>query len=73
MLLGVVRGLIFVVIGIYLIALVMVVLFSDQLIFQPQQAGYRDNAGILKLTSSGGGENIRNIPSESRRHVFCSL
>ena len=48
------RGLLLVVSGIYLIALIMAVFFSDQLIFHPQQAGYRDNPGILKLASSDG-------------------
>jgi fermentation-respiration switch protein FrsA (DUF1100 family) len=54
MLLVFLRGLLLVVIGIYLIALLTAVFFSEQMIFQPRQAGYRDNAGILKLTSSGG-------------------
>ncbi|MGA2648317.1 MAG: alpha/beta hydrolase [Candidatus Sulfotelmatobacter sp.] len=48
------RGVLLVVIGIYLIALLVAVFFSERLIFQPQQAGYRDNAAILKLTSSDG-------------------
>src|ERR1019366_7957662 len=48
------RGVLLVVIGIYLIVLIVAVFFSEQLIFQPQQAGYRDNAAILKLTSSDG-------------------
>ena len=46
------RGVLLVVIGIYLIALLVAVFFSERLIFQPQQAGYRDNAAILKLASS---------------------
>jgi fermentation-respiration switch protein FrsA (DUF1100 family) len=53
-LLAFLRGLLLIVIGIYLVALLVAVFFSEQLIFQPQRAGYRDNAGILKLTSSGG-------------------
>jgi fermentation-respiration switch protein FrsA (DUF1100 family) len=48
------RGVLLVVIGIYLIALLVAVFFSERLIFQPQQAGYRDDAAILKLTSSDG-------------------
>jgi len=48
------RGVIQVMIGIYLIALIVAAFFSDQMIFQPQQAGYRDNPAILKLTSSDG-------------------
>jgi fermentation-respiration switch protein FrsA (DUF1100 family) len=48
------RGLLLIVIGTYLIALIMAVFFSDQMIFHPQQAGYRDDARILKLTSSVG-------------------
>jgi len=48
------RGLVLVLLGLYLIALVIAIFFSDQLIFQPQQAGYRDNAEILKLKSSDG-------------------
>jgi fermentation-respiration switch protein FrsA (DUF1100 family) len=47
------RGLLLVVIGVYLIALIIAVFFSDQMIFHPQSAGYRDDAGILKLASSG--------------------
>lgn len=48
------RGLLLVVIGVYLIVLLTAVFFSEQMIFQPRQAGYRDDASILKLTSSGG-------------------
>jgi fermentation-respiration switch protein FrsA (DUF1100 family) len=48
------RGLLLVVIGIYFIALIMAVFFSDQMIFHPPRAGYRDKADILKLISSGG-------------------
>jgi abhydrolase domain-containing protein 17 len=55
MLLGtLLRGLLLVVVGLYLIALVIAAFFSEQMIFQPQRAGYRDNDGILKLTSSDG-------------------
>src|SRR5579864_9509320 len=32
----------------------MAVFFSDQMIFHPPRAGYRDKADILKLISSGG-------------------
>jgi alpha-beta hydrolase superfamily lysophospholipase len=42
------------VIGLYLTALVAAAVFSDRIIFRPQQAGYRDRPGILKLTSSDG-------------------
>lgn len=48
------RGLLLVVLGLYLIALVLGAFFSDRMIFQPQQPGYRDQANILKLTSSDG-------------------
>src|SRR2546426_4039713 len=48
------RGLLLVGVGLYLIALVMAAFFSEQMIFRPKRAGYRDNAGILKLTSSDG-------------------
>ena len=48
------RGLLLVGVGLYLIALVMAAFFSEQMIFRPQRAGYRDNVGILKLTSSDG-------------------
>jgi len=48
------RGLLLIAVGLYLIALIMATLFSDQMIFQPQQAGYRDHSGILKLASSDG-------------------
>jgi abhydrolase domain-containing protein 17 len=48
------RKVLIVLIGIYLIALLGAVFFSEQLIFQQHQAGYRDSAAILKLTSSNG-------------------
>jgi abhydrolase domain-containing protein 17 len=48
------RGLLLIVIGLYLIALITAAFFSDRVIFQPQQAGYRDQRGILRLTSSDG-------------------
>ena len=48
------RGLLLVVIGLYLIALIVAAFFSNQMIFQPQQTGYRDQPGILKLASSEG-------------------
>jgi len=48
------RGLLLIVIGLYLIALITAAFFSDRVIFQPQQAGYRDQPGMLKLTSSNG-------------------
>ncbi len=48
------RGLFLVLLGVYLIVLFVALFFSDQLIFQPQRAGYRDNAEILKLNSSDG-------------------
>lgn len=47
-------GFLLVVLGLYAIALVMAAFFSDGIIFQPQQAGYRDHAGILRLASSDG-------------------
>jgi hypothetical protein len=49
-----VRGLVLIVIGVYLVFLVVAVFSSEQMIFQPQRAGYRDNASILKLTSADG-------------------
>jgi fermentation-respiration switch protein FrsA (DUF1100 family) len=49
-----IRGLFLIAIGLYLIALITAAFFSDRIIFQPRQAGYRDQPGILKLTSSGG-------------------
>jgi len=48
------RGLLLVVIGLYLTVLIMAVFVSDRIIFQPQQAGYRDHPEILRLTSSDG-------------------
>jgi hypothetical protein len=48
------RGLLLVVVGLYLVALIVAVFLSNQIIFQPQQAGYRDQPGILKLASSDG-------------------
>src|SRR5438309_9646648 len=50
------RGLLLVGVGLYLIALVLAAFYSEQMIFRPQRAGYRDNAGILKPTSSHGAE-----------------
>jgi alpha-beta hydrolase superfamily lysophospholipase len=38
----------------YLFLFVVALFRSDQMIFQPQRAGYRDNAEILKLNSSDG-------------------
>jgi alpha-beta hydrolase superfamily lysophospholipase len=49
-----IKGLLLIVIGLYVIALVTAAFFSDRMIFQPQHAGYRDQPGILKLTSSSG-------------------
>jgi abhydrolase domain-containing protein 17 len=49
-----VRGFLLIVIGLYLIALIVAAFFSDRMIFQPQQPGYRDQPNILKLTSSDG-------------------
>jgi abhydrolase domain-containing protein 17 len=49
-----VRGLVLVLLGLYLIVFVAAFFFSDHLIFQPQRAGYRDSADILKLNSSDG-------------------
>jgi alpha-beta hydrolase superfamily lysophospholipase len=48
------RGSLLVVLGAYLITLIAAAFFSDRIIFRPQQAGYRDHEGILKLASSGG-------------------
>jgi len=48
------RGLFLVLLGLYLIVFFIALFFSDQLIFQPQRAGYRDDAEILKLNSSDG-------------------
>ena len=48
------RGLLLVVIGLYLTVLIMAAFISDRIIFQPQQAGYRDHPGIVRLTSSDG-------------------
>lgn len=48
------RGLLLIVISLYVIALITAAFFSDWIIFQPQQAGYRDQPGILRLISSDG-------------------
>jgi len=48
------RGLFLIVVGLYLIVLITAAFFSDRMIFQPQQQGYRDQPNILKLTSSDG-------------------
>jgi abhydrolase domain-containing protein 17 len=50
----VIRGLLLIVIGIYLVVLTAAIFSSEGMIFQPQLSGYRDNAGISKLTTSGG-------------------
>ena len=47
------RGLLLLVLGLYLIVLIAA-FFSDRIIFQPQQPGYRDHPGILSLASSDG-------------------
>ena len=58
------RGLLLVLLGLYLILVVFALFFSDQLIFQPQRAGYRDHAEILKLTSSDGAKiSARYLPN----------
>ena len=48
------RGLLLLVIGIYLLVVMVAAFFSNQMIFHPQRAGYQDQAGILKLTSTAG-------------------
>jgi len=48
------RGVLLIVIGLYLIAIIMAAFVSDGMIFQPQQPGYQDQSNILKLTSSDG-------------------
>ena len=48
------RTLLLILIGIYLVVLITAIYFSEQLIFLPQPAGYRDSAAVLKLTSAGG-------------------
>ena len=48
------RELFLIVLGLYLIALIGAAFFSDRIIFQPQEAGYHDHPGILRLTSSDG-------------------
>lgn len=50
------RGLLLIVVGLYLIVLIMAAFFSDGIMFQPPQAGYRDQPGILRLISSDGAE-----------------
>jgi len=49
-----VRGLVLVLLGLYLIVIVVALFFADQLIFQPQRAGYRDSVEILKLNTADG-------------------
>jgi len=66
------RGLLLVVIGLYLIALVTAAFFSDRIIFQPQLAGYRDRPGILRLTSSDGAK-ISATYLPNREAVFTVL
>jgi fermentation-respiration switch protein FrsA (DUF1100 family) len=48
------RPLLVALITVYLVLVVISLFFSNRVIFQPQPAGYRDNATILKLTSSDG-------------------
>ena len=50
----VLRGFLLVIAGLYVVLLIIGAFFSDQMIFQPQQAGYRDDQNVLKLTSADG-------------------
>jgi alpha-beta hydrolase superfamily lysophospholipase len=66
------QGLLLIVIGLYLIALVIAAFYSDRIIFQPQQAGYRDRPDILRLTSSDGAKiSARYLPNP--KAVFTVL
>jgi len=53
-LLNFLRGLFVFVLGAYFTVFLIAVFFSNQMIFQPRRAGYRDDDGIIKLTSSNG-------------------
>lgn len=44
----------FLIVGLYLAVVVLVALFSDQIIFQPNPSSYRDVPGILKITTRKG-------------------
>jgi abhydrolase domain-containing protein 17 len=48
------RGLFVLLLGTYLIVFLTALFFSNQMIFQPQASGYRDDDGIVKLISSNG-------------------
>ena len=48
------RGILLLVFGLYVLASLFAFFFSDRMIFQPQPSGYRDDAGIIKLTSRNG-------------------
>ena len=54
LLVSLLRAFFLVVVGLYLITLIVAAFFAERIIFQPRQAGYRDDPGILKLTSSDG-------------------
>ena len=60
------RGLFLALLSVYLVVFIFALFFSDQLIFQPQRAGYRDDAEVLKVNSSDGARiSARYLPNPS--------
>lgn len=66
------QGLLLVSVGLYLITFIVGLFFSDQIIFQPQVAGYRDSETVLKLTSADGAK-ISAIYLANRDAAFTVL
>jgi len=58
------RGLLLLLIALYLTALTVAIFFSNQMTFHPQQAGDRDHPGILKLNQLGWSPNLGNLLSK---------
>jgi fermentation-respiration switch protein FrsA (DUF1100 family) len=69
---NILRGLLLVSVGLYLITFIVGLFFSDQIIFQPQVARYRDSANILKLTSADGAK-ISAVYLANRDAAFTVL
>lgn len=66
------QGLLLVSVGLYLTTFIVGLFFSDQIIFQPQVAGYRDSETVLKLTSADGAK-ISAIYLANRDAAFTVL
>jgi fermentation-respiration switch protein FrsA (DUF1100 family) len=66
------RGLLLLTIGIYLVLFVVARFFSENLIFQPQRAGYSDDDKTIKLRSADGA-NISAIYLSNPAAVYTIL